>query len=260
MDTSNLKMYDSLAEWWPLLSAPEDYYEEAIAFKDILLKSDPNTKSVLELGSGGGNNASHMKKYFAMSLVDVSKNMLKVSKKLNPDCEHFQGDMKNFRINRMFDAVFIHDAIMYMTSVDDLAKVLITANLHCKMNGHLLIVPDVFKETFKPNTTHGGYDKNNKSLRYLEWNYDPNPDDNEFETDFVIMMRDGQNELRIEHDHHTYGIFSKNTWITLFENTGLKAEIIPINHSKLEPGSYSAILGVKTRNIRAQKNLKGNYH
>jgi len=249
MDTSDLKMYNSLAEWWPVLSAPEDYYEEATAFKDILLKSDPTIKNILELGSGGGNNASHMKKYFTMTLVDISENMLEVSKKLNPDCEHFQGDMREFRIHKKFDAVFIHDAIMYMTTAEDLKKTLTTANIHCKINGYLLIVPDCFKETFKSYTKHGGHDKDNKRLRYLEWNFDPDPDDNKFETDFVIMMKEGSNELKIEHDHHTIGIFSKNTWIELFKNAGFKAEVVPINHNELESGSYNGILGVKTRNL-----------
>ncbi len=249
MDNSNLKMYNSLAEWWPVLSAPEDYYEEAMLFKDILLRADPYTKNVLELGSGGGNNASHMKKYFNITLVDLSKDMLGVSKKLNPDCKHFQGDMRNFRINKIFDAVFIHDAIMYMTIVEDLEKALITANFHCKVNGHLLVVPDCFKETFKPSTKHGGHDKDNRSLRYLEWSFDPDPYDNKFETDFVIMMKEGPGKLKIAHDHHTVGIFSKDTWIELFENAGFKAKVIPINLNKLEPGTYNGILGVKERNL-----------
>jgi trans-aconitate methyltransferase len=63
-----------------------------------------------------------MKKYFNMTLVDLSKDMLEVSKKLNSDCKHFQGDMRNFRINKIFDAVFIHDATMFITNIDDLKK------------------------------------------------------------------------------------------------------------------------------------------
>lgn len=199
--------------------------------------------------SGGGNNASHLKKYFKMTLVDISKAMLKVSKKLNPDCEHLQGDMRTFRINKIFDAVFIHDAIMYMTTLDDLKKAVKTANIHCKMNGHLLVVPDFFKETFKPSTKHGGHDSNNRSFRYLEWNIDPDPNDNQFETDFVFMMREGKTKVRVETDHHKCGVFSKDTWLNLFEEYGFKPEIIAIDHSELEPGSYNGILGLKIKSI-----------
>ena len=49
-------------------------------------------RTVLELGSGGGNNASHLKAQFRMTLVDRSPGMLAVSRALNPECEHVEGD------------------------------------------------------------------------------------------------------------------------------------------------------------------------
>src|SRR5262249_62312748 len=69
--------------------------------------------SVLELGSGGGNNASHLKAHFRMTLVDLSPGMLELSKKLIPECDHIQGDMKSLRLGRTFDAVFIPYALLY---------------------------------------------------------------------------------------------------------------------------------------------------
>jgi trans-aconitate methyltransferase len=73
-------------------------------------------REVLELGSGGGNNASHMKRAFAMILVEPSDGMREISRRLNPECEHRSGDMRTVRLDRTFDAVFVHDAIMYMTT------------------------------------------------------------------------------------------------------------------------------------------------
>ena len=52
------KLYRGLAAWWPLLSAPEDYAEEAEDYRKLILEtSDGEARDVLELGSGGGNNA-----------------------------------------------------------------------------------------------------------------------------------------------------------------------------------------------------------
>ena len=75
---------------------------------------------MLELGSGGGNNASHLKRRFQLTLVDRSPEMLAVSRRLNPECEHVEGDMRTVRLGRTFDAVFVHDAIAYITTEDDL--------------------------------------------------------------------------------------------------------------------------------------------
>jgi trans-aconitate methyltransferase len=49
-----------------------------------------------------------MKKDFEMTLVDLSPQMLEVSKRQNPDCEHVVGDMRTVRLGREFDAVFVH--------------------------------------------------------------------------------------------------------------------------------------------------------
>jgi len=92
-------MYSEIADWWPLLSRPEEYEEEAAFFTRTIIKaSDEPPRTILELGSGGGNNASYMKAEAEMTLVDLSPNMLEVSKRLNPDCEHIVGDMRTIRL------------------------------------------------------------------------------------------------------------------------------------------------------------------
>ena len=72
--------------------------------------------TLLELGSGGGNNASHLKHRFECTLTDLSPEMLALSRTLNPECEHIEGDMRTLRLERTFDAVFVHDAIAYITT------------------------------------------------------------------------------------------------------------------------------------------------
>jgi D-serine deaminase-like pyridoxal phosphate-dependent protein len=67
------KLYRELAAWWPLLSAPADYQEEAAFYQRILLDDCQRpARTLLELGSGGGNNASHLKARFELTLVDRS--------------------------------------------------------------------------------------------------------------------------------------------------------------------------------------------
>ena len=114
-DDGTPKLYREYAEWWPLLSAPEDYVQEAAEYTRLILgASGGEARTVLELGSGGGNNASHMKWTFDLTLVDRSPQMLAVSRALNPECEHVEGDMRSVRLGRTFDAVFVHDAIAYI--------------------------------------------------------------------------------------------------------------------------------------------------
>jgi len=41
--------------------------------------------------------------------------MLALSMTVNPECEHIEGDMRTLRLGHTFDAVFLHDAVMYLT-------------------------------------------------------------------------------------------------------------------------------------------------
>ena len=171
-----MKMYEQLAAWWPLLSAPEEYADEAVFIAVMLdaLARRP-VRTILELGSGGGNNASHLAQRYDMVLVDRSPAMLAVSRALNPGCEHIEGDMRSVRLGRTFDAVLVHDAIMYMTTEADLAAVIETAAAHLQPGGAVLLVPDDTWETFTPETHSGGRDGAGRAMRYLSWSHPPPP-------------------------------------------------------------------------------------
>jgi SAM-dependent methyltransferase len=239
-------MYTDYALWFHTLTAPEEYAEEAEIYrKEFLSASRIPVREVLELGSGGGNNASHLKHHFQLTLVDLSPNMLAISRALNPECEHLQGDMRTFRIDRQFDAVFVHDAVMYMTSLDDLRQAIETAYLHCKPGGVALFVPDCVKETFRPSTDHGGHDREGRSMRYLEWNWDPDPDDTTFIADFAYLLRQPDGSVLCQHDRHTLGLFSRVDWLRTLAETGFEVRTAPFEHSEVEPGMTEIFIGVR---------------
>ena len=221
------KLYGELASWWPLLSAPADYAEEAAFFHNILLETcEYPPRTVLELGSGGGNNASHLKSHYQMTLVDQSPGMLAVSRALNPECEHIQGEMRTVRLERHFDAVFIHDAIDYMTTKDDLRRAFATVYRHCRASGIALFVPDHVRENFKAATEHGGHDGPGRALRYLEWCYDPDVNDTTYVVDYVYVLREGSTQLSVEHDRHVCGLFARAEWLRLLAEAGFAARVV----------------------------------
>lgn len=239
-------LYDELAAWWPLLSRPEEYREEAAFFAGTLTEiGEPPCHSVLELGSGGGNNASHLKARFTMTLVDISPGMLAVSAALNPECEHVAGDMRTIRLGRQFDRVFIHDAIVYMTTLEDLRRALETAFVHCRPGGASMFVPDYTRENFAPSTDHGGYEGSGRALRYVEWAWDPDPADSMYVTDFAYLLRERDGTIRVAHDRHIEGLFSRSDWLRLLAEVGFEPRSVPFEHSELEPGSHEVFVGVR---------------
>lgn len=214
------RLYGDLAEWFHLLTAPEDYKKEVEFYIHVMVENSRiPIRDVLELGSGGGNSASHMKSRFLMTLTDLSEDMLNISRRLNPECEHIQGDMRSLRLGRQFDAVFILDAVTYMHTEADLLKAIKTTFIHCQPGGVALFVPDYIRETFAPATRHGGHDGEGRSMRYLEWTWDPDPDDTCYYVDFVYLFREGE-AAKSEYERHTFGLFAENDWYKLLAGAG----------------------------------------
>ncbi len=229
-----LKMYNALAEWWPLLSPPEHYRDEARFFAQLFNKSGlPTEATFLELGCGGGSNAFFLKPLFASAtLTDISPAMLAVSRGINPECEHVEGDMRALRLGRQFDVVFAHDAIDYMTSSKDLKLAIATAYEHCKPGGIALFVPDYVRETFSPSTSNGGTDGEGRGMRYLEWVYDPDEGDCTYEMAFAFMLRDGTSPLKVDQETHVHGLFSRGEWLAWLEDAGFEYEIVEDSHER----------------------------
>ncbi|MDX1420351.1 MAG: class I SAM-dependent methyltransferase [Rubricoccaceae bacterium] len=238
-------LYDELASWWPLLSAPEDYAEEAAFYHAALVAaSERPVRTLLELGSGGGNNASHLKARASLTLVDPAPGMCAVSQALNRECEHVAGDMRTVRLGRRFDAVFVHDAVGYMTTEADLQRAVETAFVHCAPGGAALFAPDHVRETFRPSTDHGGHDGDDgRGLRYLEWTWDPDPTDATYLVDYAVLLRDAHGAVRVVHDRHVEGLFARADWLRLLAHAGFEPTVIPFRHSDLDAPPMDVFVG-----------------
>ncbi len=241
-----LPMYGELAAWWPLLSAPADYAEEAAFFLDALREAgDGRVETLLELGSGGGNNASHMKAHVHATLVDLAPGMLDVSRALNPECKHIQGDMRAVRLGTTFDAVFLHDAVSYLTCEQDVRAAVETAFLHTRPGGVALFCPDYIRETFAEDTEHGGHDADGRGLRYLAWTWDPDPSDTTYTVDYAYLLRDADGTVRTLRDRHVEGLFRRTEWMAWLAEAGFAPHILPFNHSELGDKAMEVFVGVR---------------
>lgn len=241
------KLYRDLASWWPLLSTPDDYAEEAAAYvRTMLAAAHRPIGTLLELGSGGGNNASHLKRRFTMTLVDPSAGMLDVSRRLNPECEHIVGDMRTVRLGRRFDAVFVHDAIVYMTAPSDLRAAIETAFVHCEPDGVALFCPDYVRENFQPSTDSGGHDHpDGRGLRFVEWVWDPDPADQQYTADYAYLLRERDGSIRAISDRHIEGLFARADWLAWLSAAGFEPAAVPIELSDVPPGRYEVFVATR---------------
>lgn len=230
------RLYGDLAHLWPLLSPAEDYTREARDWVDAIREYHGDGRHhILELGVGGGSLLSHLTGEFDADAVDCSEAMLEVAAEVNPDVTFHQGDMRTVRLDRTFDAVIIHDAIDYMISEPDLAAVFDTAAAHLASGGLFICSPDHTRETFHdPQVYTSTKTDGITELTFVQYDYDPDPDDTEIESLMTYFIRTDES-LTIEHDRHVTGLFSRKTWHRLLEHAGFRVYERPCVNIE-EPG------------------------
>ena len=218
-------LYQELASWWPLISPPDEYSEDASLIDAVFASAGQPVRTLLDLGSGGGHVAMHLKPGRSMTLVDLSAEMLEVSRRLNPDCLHVQGDMRSIRLGRTFDAVLVHDAVDYVTSDDDLRLVIDTALAHCRPGGVAVFAPDHTAETFRSGTGRGGGgdDGSGRQASFRERISDPDPGDDWILAEYEFTLREADGTVRVVPEAHRLGSFSRDTWLRLLAAAGFEA-------------------------------------
>ena len=221
--------YDRLADWWPVISPVSDYTGECAEIRRVLKARRPHARSLLELGSGGGHVAFHLKADFDCTLTDLSPAMLEVSRRLNPGCLHIQGDMRTLDLDRHFDIVLAHDAIAYMTSEADLRAAFATAHRHLAPGGLALFVPDEVLETFEPGDSDlslfGGETPDGRSARAMEWCGELAADGTT-SVHYAFLLKDADGQVTTAGETHHVGVFARADWERWLEAEGFAVETV----------------------------------
>ena len=218
------RLYQDLAAWWPLISPAGEYAAEAAYLRDVLRTAAIGVREVLDLGSGGGHVAAHLRKWFSLTLVDLSPGMLAMSQQLNPGSAHRQGDMRTVRLGRAFDAVLVHDAADYITSQDDLRRVIGTAWAHCRPGGIAVFAPDYTAESFRPGRGGGGSTApDGRQGSFRERRSDPDPADETIEVAYEFVLRGADGATQVIRETHRLGAFRHATWLRLLREAGFEA-------------------------------------
>lgn len=217
-------LYSELVPWYRLIDPPADHLDEAASYEAAFERgASPRPETLLELGAGAGHNAFHLKQRFRCTLTDISDEMAALSRELNPECEHLAGDMRTLRLGRSFDAVLVHDAVMYMLGEGDLLAAAHTAFLHTRPGGAAVFAPDHMRETFREASSTFAREDGGRALRGLEWDWDPDPADDTYLVEYAFLLREGR-EVRAVHDRHVEGLFARATWVRILTSVGYRVE------------------------------------
>ena len=215
------KAYTDLAWTESLVYPPaEDIKEIKLFTKLIKENSKIETQTLLHVGCGSGIYDYAFKKHFKVTGVDISKEMLEIAMKRNPEVEYHHGDMRTVELKKKFDTVILPESIGYMTTVDDLKEAIATADRHLNPGGVLLVCANL-KETFVANNFVYTGEQGDVEITIFENNYIPKDKDSVYEATIIYLIRN-KGKVEIYTDVHILGLFDRETWYYLFKEKGFE--------------------------------------
>ncbi len=219
--------YEELAPYWSLISPVEEYESEANELLRLFHERRPSSRTLLELGSGGGHVAHYLARHFECCLTDLSEPMLAISRRLNPDCMHAVGDMRTLDLGRTFDLVLAYDSIDYMTTEEELRAAFDTTWRHLAPGGLACFLPDDVADTFEPGTDVSGSDAcDGRGARLFEWTEPVVDGDSAANVHYSFLIRERDGTMRSYYERHVCGLFPRATWERLLAERGFVVEVV----------------------------------
>ncbi|NIM96751.1 MAG: methyltransferase domain-containing protein [candidate division Zixibacteria bacterium] len=229
---NEVKLYNELAWTWEILVSEEEYVPEARFIQKMVKKHKKTSgNQLLDVGCGAGHHDLFLKDQYQIVGVDAGDKMLDLARKRNPELDYRKGDMREFQLNRKFDVVMAMDMLMYNRSYADLEVTLTNFSEHLKTGGVLMFYVENMKEKFEQNKTRfKRHKKGDIDIVLVENDYDPDPNDTEFECHLIFLIRKlGKFEIQV--DRHRMGLFEIGKMMQILQNLDFKTYLYELDFS-----------------------------
>ncbi|MBR8745258.1 trans-aconitate 2-methyltransferase [Nocardiopsis sp. MG754419] len=221
-------------------SRGKDYDKESAHLAEEILARRPEAASLLDVASGTGAHLEFLRRRFArVEGLERSEDMIGVARAKLPDVTMNQGDMRDFALEREFDAVVcLFCSVAYVSTFEELCATLSSFAGAVPRGGVVAIEPWVFPEDFTPGyvSSHLAREDGRAVARLSH---------SRREGRLVTMdvhYVEATNEDGITHftDVHRLTLFSRQEYEEAFTLAGCTVEYLP-------PGRFDQGLFIGTR-------------
>ncbi|MFX1415281.1 MAG: class I SAM-dependent DNA methyltransferase [Promethearchaeota archaeon] len=141
------KYYDHMYSW-------KDYESETQRLHEIVqkYKTSPG-KDLLDVGCGTGGHIEYLKKYYEVSGLDLSEEMLAVAKEKHKDVPFICANMTSMKLNHKYDVITsLFGSISHLTTQEELIDAIRSFSMYTRQGGVIIIEPFVTRETVRPES------------------------------------------------------------------------------------------------------------
>ncbi|MBZ0267406.1 class I SAM-dependent methyltransferase [bacterium] len=202
----------------------KDYEAESVKLGDILARTAPSARRILDVACGTGEHALHLRRRcgYAVDGVDLDGELLARAAVKNPEGRFVRGDMTTFDLGGTYDAVLcLFSAIGYVRTVDRLGAALRRFAAHVRPGGVVLVEP-----WFPPGVLDAGRifvdTADDGDVRIVRMAYTEVEGRRSFTHFRYLVGRPGS--ITHEEETHELGLFTEEEMRAAFEEAGLVVE------------------------------------
>ena len=235
------KLYHQIAPWWPLISPPEEYEEEAGIYRRHLLDACDGSppRTILELGQRRRPQRLPSQGAFR----DDSRRPVAAHAGHEPAAQPrmpahsgrhaHRAPRPDLRLRLHPRRRGLHDHPRGPARRHrDRPPPLPTRRRRPSS------LPTTCARTTGPAPTAAAATEKTRAPHYLECSFDPDPNDTTITTDYAFVLRSKGGSVEVVHDRHITALFPRTEWLRLLTEVGFEAEAVPCDHSEIEPGEY----------------------
>lgn len=138
-----LRPWEGSAQIYDVLYGQMKDYEADVGLLHTWIQAkNPGASTLLDVACGTGLHLEHLQHFYDVEGVDLSEEMLEIATRRNPGVPLHLGDMRDFQLDRKFDAVTcLFSAIGYMPDTDSLHRAVSNMAWHLNPGGVLIVEP-----------------------------------------------------------------------------------------------------------------------
>lgn len=200
-----------------------DYESGAGYLRDALVGAGVSEGRVLEVASGTGRYLEELARWYDVTGVELSAEMIEIARVRLPEVEHHQGDMRTFDLGDQFDAVVcMFSSIAYMTSVADLDAAIANFASHTRAGGCVVVEPWIAPDEWDVGRVDLNPFRGERFVGARAVNSVRHGDKVTMQWAYAVAHADGTAAAFIE--EHATGLYDVDTYAQAFAAAGLVVE------------------------------------
>ncbi len=217
--------YKKTAKFYDALYHFKDYVAAGKQLHTLIQQSNPNAKTLLDVGCGTGKHLEYLRNNYQAEGLDLSSDQLNVARERCPEVPLHQGNMVDFNLGHPFDVVTcLFSSIAFVKTIENVEEAIACMARHLAPDGIMVIEPWISPEQYWRNKIVANFvDEPELKIAWM-YTHEIEGSVSVFNVNYLVGTPQGVEYFT---ERHEMGLFTHEQYLQAFEKAGLEVDYDP---------------------------------